>query len=561
MSATETPVVLSATRRSLAGGVDVEALRAELERTVEGEVRFDDQARGAYATDASNYRQVPIGVVVPASVDDAVAALGVCRRRSVPVVSRGGGTSLAGECTNVAVVVDWSRHCHGLLSVDPEARTCVVEPGIVLDHLNERLAEHHLEFGPRPATHSHCTLGGMIGNNSCGATAQRTGKVVDNVRRLEVLLADGTRCWVGPLADDELNERCARDDAEGRLLRELRAIRDRHGDQIRDRFPDIPRRVSGYNLDALLPEQGFDVAKLVVGSEGTLATVLAAELQLVPTLRRTSLVVLGYPDIATAADAVPGVLAAEPTALEAIDRKLVSFERTRSLNPDALDLLPDAGAWLVVQGGGDSREEADAAGDRILEAAGRQRDDDGVAWFDDPRKEQELWRVRESALGATSRLPGHSDAWPGWEDSAVHPDRLGDYLRDLRGLLDEFGYGEASLYGHFGQGCVHCRIPFELTTAPGVAAFRRFVERAAELVAAHGGSLSGEHGDGQARGELLPTMFGDEVVEAFGACKAAFDPDDLLNPGKVVDPFPLDADLRLGADFEHRSGPTWFRYP
>ncbi|MEZ5181461.1 MAG: FAD-linked oxidase C-terminal domain-containing protein [Acidimicrobiales bacterium] len=237
---------------------------------------------------------------------------------------------------------------------------------------------------------------------------------------------------------------------------------------------------------------------------------LAAELQLVLTAHEP--VVLGCsPDIAQPPTRSRACWPPRPTALEAIDHKLVSFERTRSLNPDALDLLPDAGAWLVVQGGGDSREEADAAGDRILEAAGRQRDDDGVAWFDDPRKEQELWRVRESALGATSRLPGHSDAWPGWEDSAVHPDRLGDYLRDLRGLLDEFGYGEASLYGHFGQGCVHCRIPFELTTAPGVAAFRRFVERAAELVAAHGGSLSGEHGDGQARGELLPTMFGDEV--------------------------------------------------
>jgi FAD/FMN-containing dehydrogenase/Fe-S oxidoreductase len=550
-------------RRRAPGGasVDVGALERDLRAAVDGEVRFDAGSRAAYSTDASNYRQVPIGVVVPRTVDAAARAVDVCRAHGAPLLSRGGGTSLAGECTNVAVVVDWSKYCNRLLSVDADRRTCVVEPGIVLDHLNALLADTGLEFGPKPATHNHCTLGGMLGNNSCGSTAQRTGKTVDNVQRLEVKLYDGTTLWVGPTTDEELRRLVAGGGRVGELYASMRELRDEYADEIRTRYPDIPRRVSGYNLDSLLPEKGFHVAQALVGSEGTLATILRAELKLVPRVKKATVVMVAFDDIAAAGDAVPAILPSKPIALEGLDDKLVDFQRTKHLNPDALDLLPQGGAWLLVQMGGDTKDEADAAADEMLRLLDLSRASDRVTFYDDPDHERQLWRVRESGLGATARVPGRRDSWPGWEDSAVDPADLGDYLRDLQALFDRYDLSQASVYGHFGQACVHCRIPFDLVTADGVAAFRSFLEDAADLVASYGGSLSGEHGDGQARAELLPRMFGPTIVAAFGRMKAIFDPDDRMNPGKVVAPYRVDENLRMGVDYHHDAGPTAFTYP
>ncbi|PZG01747.1 FAD-binding and (Fe-S)-binding domain-containing protein [Micromonospora deserti] len=542
------------------GDIDLAALAADLRAEVDGEVRFDAGSRGAYSTDASNYRQVPLGVVLPRTVEAAVAAVAVCRRHRAPLVSRGGGTSLAGECTNTAVVLDWSKYCHRLLEVDPEARTCLVEPGIVLDSLNEQLAPTGLEYGPRPATHNHCTLGGMLGNNSCGSTAQRTGKVVDNVVELDVLLYDGTRMWVGETSDEEYAEIQRRGGRQAEIYRQLRALRDEYLGDLRTRYPKIPRRVSGYNLDSLLPEKNFHLAQALVGSEGTLVTILRARLRLVPMVKAASLVFLRYPDIAAAGDDVPRILEHQPIALEGLDDKLISFERRKSLHPRVLHELPGGGAWLMVQLGGDTNEDAQAAADRLLAAVCR---DGGptVQKFADPADEQRMWEVRSSALGATAHVPHAQDTWPGWEDSAVAPDRLGDYLRDLQRLYQEYGFEQVSLYGHFGQGCIHTRIPFRLRTADGVRQFRSFLERAADLVAAYGGSFSGEHGDGQARGELLPKMYGDRLVRAFGQVKAIFDPDDRMNPGKVMPPHPLDRQLRLGVDYNHGDVDTVFAYP
>lgn len=530
-------------------GIDVAALRAELERRVDGEVRFDAGSRAAYSTDASNFRQTPIGVVVPRTPEAAVEAVAVAREFGAPVLSRGGGTSLAGQCTNTAVVIDWSKYCRHIESVDAEKRTCVVQPGIVLDQLNRELADTGLRFGPEPATHMNCTLGGMIGNNSCGATAQSTGKVVDNVVRMEVLLYDGTRFWCGPTDDEEYAAVERRGDLRAAVYRSLRRLRDEYADEIRARYPDIPRRVSGYNLDSLLPEHGFDVAGLLVGSESTLVTVLRAELKLIPVVPQRTVVVLGFPDIATAADAVPAILPHEPLALEGVDDKLIRDERIKHLNPEALGQLPKGNAYLMVQFGGRTQDEADRRAHRMVDALGESEHDPDVSFLDDPRHEDELWQVREAGLGATAHVPGRPDTFEGWEDSAVPPERLGEYLRRLSSLYREFGYESdtgPSLYGHFGQGCVHTRIPFDLYTAEGVATYRRFMERAADLVAELGGSLSGEHGDGQSRGELLGRMFGPELVEAFGRLKAVFDPQDRMNPGKVVAPHPLDDKLRLG---------------
>lgn len=533
---------------------DLERLERDLSATVEGEVRFDAGTRGAYSTDGSNFRQVPIGVVLPRTVEAGAAAVAACRAHGVPLLSRGGGTSLAGQCTNTAVVIDWSKYCNRVLDVDAEQRTCVVEPGIVLDVLNDQLKPAGLRFGPEPATHMNCTLGGMIGNNSCGATAQRTGKVVDNIAALEVLLYDGTRFWCGPTSDDEFAAIERRGDQRARIYRRLRQLRDTYADQIRAAYPDIPRRVSGYNLDSLLPTRGFDVAGLLVGSESTLITVLRAKLKLVDVLTERSLVVLGYPSVEAAADAVPSILAQkhQPIALEGLDHKLINDETIKQMNPQALAELPDGAAFLMVQFGGHDREEVDQAGQGMLDALHETEHEPSVSFYDDPAKEDELWAVREAGLGATAHVPHMRDTFEGWEDSAVHPDRLGDYLRDLQKLYDEFDYSNEampSLYGHFGQGCVHTRIPFDLYRTEGVAHYRRFMERAADLVVSYGGSLSGEHGDGQSRGELLVKMFGPEIVGAFGELKAIFDPGDKMNPGKVVHPARLDRHLRLGGDW------------
>ena len=542
-----------------------DGLERDLRGRVDGEVRFDAGTRGAYSTDASNFRQVPIGVVLPRTPEAAVEAVAVCREYDVPVLSRGGGTSLAGQCTNAAVMLDWSKYCHRIVSVDEQERTAVVEPGIVLDLLNENLSGRGLRFGPEPATHMNCTLGGMIGNNSCGATAQRTGKVVDNIAALEVLLYDGTRFWCGPTGDDEYRRVERRGDRRAEIYRRLRRLREEYAELIRKRYPDIPRRVSGYNLDSLLPEHGFDIAGLLVGSESTLVTVLRAKLKLIPVLPERSLVVLGYPSVAQAADAVPAILPHHPIALEGLDSRLIHDEQAKHLNPQALKELPEGSAFLMVQFGGNSTGEVDQAAHRMLDALHDTEHDPSAEFFDDPARENELWQVREAGLGATAHVPHHRDTWEGWEDSAVAPERLGNYLRDLNRLYDEFGYSDESmpaLYGHFGQGCVHTRIPFDLYTTEGVATYRQFMERAADLVVKHGGSLSGEHGDGQSRGELLVRMFGPELVRAFGELKDIFDPGNRMNPGKVVRPAGLDEHLRLGGDWAPGTPQDlFFRYP
>ncbi|MFK4144777.1 FAD-binding and (Fe-S)-binding domain-containing protein [Streptomyces sp. NPDC004065] len=542
--------------------LDVAGLRAALRDAVDGEVRFDAGSRGAYVTDGSNYRQVPIGVVVPRTVEAGAEAVRVCARFGAPVLSRGGGTSLAGQSTNTAVVIDWTKYCHALVSVDPDARTCVVEPGIVLDRLNQRLAGHRLQFGPKPSTHSHCALGGMIGNNSCGASAQAYGKTVDNVRRLEILTYDGLRTWVGPTPRDERDRIAAEGGRKAEIYAGLDRIATEYLADIRRGYPKIPRRVSGYNLDSLLPENGFDVARALVGSEGTLVTVLRAELDLVPVPAYQSLLVLGYDDICRAGDDVARLLEhCSPTQLEALDGRMAQLMREEGAHLDSLAVLPEGDSWLMVQFAGHSQEEVDEQAHKLLHALGRTEKDTDVAFSDDPEREQRMLKTREAGLGVTARPPDDRETWEGWEDSAVPPERLGDYLRDLKELFQEFGYDHPSLYGHFGQGCVHTRIPFGLKTAEGVADFRRFVERAADLVASYGGSLSGEHGDGQARGELLTRMFGERLVTAFGELKTLFDPGNRMNPGKIVDPNPVDGQLRLGPAWRPAAPHTHFGYP
>ncbi|GIH19902.1 FAD-binding and (Fe-S)-binding domain-containing protein [Rugosimonospora africana] len=550
-----------ARKPSEAGGEQPFELSEALREAVRGEVRFDPGSRAVYSTDASNYRQVPIGVVIPRDIDDVVAAVEVCRRYDAPVFSRGGGTSLGGQCTNVAVMLDLAKYVNAVESVDAEHRTAVVQAGIVLDELNKATRPHGLVFGPKPATHDHCTIGGMLGNNSCGSTAQWSGTTAANVRRMEVLTYDGVRMWVGPTSDEEYQRILDEGGRRAEIYRQVHDLRDAYLGQIRTGYPQLPRRISGYNLPDLLPENGFNLARALVGSESTCVTILRAELDLLPEPTHVALLLAGYDDIASAADRVPLVNEHHPYILEGLDNKLIEYERDRRMNTVALHELPPAGAWLMVKLTGESDEEARTRAEELRDALDK---DGGLRThrlLADPEHQAELDSVREAALGATARVPGMADTWPGWEDSAVPPERVGDYLRDLGKLLDEYGYGAASLYGHFGHGCVHTSIPFDLVTAAGIADFRSFVTRAAHLVVTYGGSLSGEHGDGQARGELLPIMYGEDLVRAFGRFKAIFDPAGRMNPGKVIDPNPLDGQLRLGTDYAPPVQRTHFEYP
>ncbi|MGA4789518.1 FAD-binding and (Fe-S)-binding domain-containing protein [Nocardia sp. AB354] len=535
-------------------------LEQQLRASVRGEVRFDAGSRAAYSTDGSNYRRVPIGVVVPRTPEDAAAAIDVCRAHGAPVLSRGGGTSLSGQCCNVAVVLDWSKYCDRLVSVDEQARTAIVEPGIALDPLNDLLEPYGLMVGPRPSTHVSCTIGGMIGNNSCGSTAQAFGKMVDSVRRLEILTYDGMHAWVGQTGEEQAEKIIAEGGRLGKIIEGLRDIRDRYADDIRQRYPDIPRRVSGYNLDSLLPEKGFHLAQALVGSESTLVTVLRAEIELVPRPAAVALAVLGFSDIYAAADAVPHVLRHQPKALEGLDDRLVGLEHSRHLAEQAIRQLPDGRGWLMVQFDGADQDEADNKAHAMMNDL-KKRTGATATLLDDPRRQKEIWAAREAGLGATAYPPDGPETHEGWEDAAVPPDRLGDYLRDFDKLLRRYQYGSSSLYGHFGQGCVHTRIPFDLRTAEGIAHYRHFVEEAARLVVSYGGSLSGEHGDGQSRSALLPIMFGDNIIEAFRELKTLFDPDNRMNPGDIVHPKAPTEDLRQGVDYRPWEPSTHFAFP
>jgi FAD/FMN-containing dehydrogenase/Fe-S oxidoreductase len=508
-------------------------LEARLRAKLRGDVQFDPGSRALYATDASNYRQLPIGVIRPRDAADVEMALAECRALGAAVLPRGGGTSLAGQCANVAVVFDFSRYMTGLVSIDPAAKMAVVQPGIVLDRLRDAAEKFELTYGPDPATHSRCTLGGMIGNNSCGVHGLMAGKVVDNVESLDVALYDGTRMTVGKTSDAELERIIREGGRRGEIYAGLKSIRDRYSDLVRARFPRIPRRVSGYNLDELLPENGFNVARALVGTEGTCATVLEARLNLTESPQHRVLTVLAFPDAFAAADAVPAALEHKPIGLEGFDQMLVDFMRRKGLASAQLQKLPPGQNFLLVEMGADSEEEAQQKARRIAEAS-QKWPVKPVAHICSAEEAASVWYVRESALGAVVFVPGEPDRHEGWEDSAVPPEKLGDYLRAIKELMSEYGYS-TPLYGHYGQGCVHMRVNFDYRSELGLRKFREFMERATDVVLRFGGSLSGEHGDGQSRAALLPKMFGPELMEAFREFKRLWDPDNRMNPGKLVD--------------------------
>ena len=491
----------------------------------------DDSARrrAEYSADASNYRVVPSVVVFPRHIDEAAAALDVARRAGVPVTSRGAGTSIAGNAVGSGVVLDFSKHLNRVLSVDPEARTAVAEPGAILDDITAAAAGHGLRFGPDPSTHSRASIGGSIGNNACGSRALRYGRTADNVVSLDILTAAGERLTARRMGRDGLS-------AAGPIGAALDALTGAHLGMIRAEFGRFTRQVSGYSLEHLLPENGADLARFLAGTEGTLGMITGATVALVPSPKAVALAVLGYPGMPEAADAVPALLPHQPVAMEGMDARLVGVFRARR-GDAAVPALPRGQSWLFVETAGDTEAEARAAAARLIADAGCL---DSLVVTGAPARA--LWRVREDGAGLGSRTPADAPAWPGWEDAAVPPRQLGAYLRDFAALMAEHGLDGLS-YGHFGDGCVHIRIDFPFASAPG--RYRRFVVAAAQLVGKYGGSMSGEHGDGRARSELLPAMYSAEAIDVMAAVKAIFDPGNVLNPGVLVDPAPLDADLRV----------------
>lgn len=539
--------------------IDALSLAARLRQQIAGDVRFDDGSRALYAADSSNYRQVPIGVVFPKTIEDVVATVAVCREFDAPVLMRGAGTSLCGQTCNIAVVLDVSRHLNRVVSVDPGDRTAIVEPGVICDTLRAAAEQHGLTFGPDPSTHSRCTLGGMVGNNSCGAHSVMAGKTVENIEALEILTYDGVRMWVGPTPEHELQRLIAQGGRRGEIYALLKALRDQHAERVRAQFPKIRRRVSGYNLDELLPENGFNVARALVGSEGTCAVVLQVKTRLVDSPPMRGLVVLGYDDIFVAGDRTPFVMQHGPVALEGLDTSIIEDLGKKGLLKENIALLPKGGGWLMVEIGAQSVDEATERAQRLIESETR------AGFARDTRlylgsEQQKVWAVREVGAGAGNAVPGvREEPYAGWEDAAVDPDRVGDYLREFSTLLKKYGY-RSSLYGHFGDGCIHGRITFDMRTRTGLDSMRSFMEEAADLVVKYGGSISGEHGDGQARAEFLPRMFSPEMMQAFRDFKSIWDPLNRMNPGKLVDAYKVDENLKYGPGYQPVQVKTRFSF-
>jgi FAD/FMN-containing dehydrogenase/Fe-S oxidoreductase len=552
------PLPLSSHAKPVDSFPQAAELEKELKRVVKGEVRFDRGSRALYAADGSNYRQVPIGLVIPRNDDDVIATVAACRKFGAPVLPRGAGTSLAGQTCNVAVILDFTKYMNKILEINPEERFARVQPGVVLDTLRGRAEKHQLTFGPDPSTHSRCTLGGMIGNNSCGTHSLLAGKTVDNVIELRILLYDGTLLTVG--ATDNEGDLEAIIDLGGRrgeIYSTLRAIRDQYADQIRAKYPKIPRRVSGYNLDQLLPESGFDVAKALVGTEGTCMIVLEAKVRLIQSPQHRTLVGLGYSDAYCAADHVPEILPFGPIGLEGFEGSIV--DGLKQINAPHIELIPEGRGILLVEFGSNDPTETERTAQRLIDHLKQTADPPSMRVYT-KAEARHVWKLRESGPRAAAAAPGAPPEWEGWDDAAVPPEKLGNYLRDIRKLLDEYHY-HTSFYGHFGHGCIHMRVSFDLQSDAGSRNYGAFVERAADLVVSYGGSLSGEHGDGQSRAALLPKMFGPELVRAFGEFKAAWDPDSKMNPNKVVNAYLPTENLRFGADYNPLEPTTYFQFP
>jgi FAD/FMN-containing dehydrogenase/Fe-S oxidoreductase len=535
---------------------DARKLARELQSAVRGSVSDDARSRALYAVDASNYRVVPDLVVVPADAEDLATAVTLTAAAGAPVVLRGGGTSMAGNAIG-GVVIDASRHVNRILGIDPDSRTAVVEPGVVLTDLLAAALPLGLTFAADPSSASRATLGGMIANNACGAHSVAWGTTADNVRSLDLVLADGTRCTVDAVGQREALAR--RPGREGELHRQLQAFVDRHELVIRRRFGQFTRQISGYALHRLLPENSYDVAGLLCGSEGGFAATLRATISLTPLPAAKVLCVLGFGDSITSAECVPVVLRHDPLTMESINIDLVERLPAEVRAAATAAGLPAGRAWLLVEMGGGDHASAVVAAEKMLEELRDSGSPATASLVTDPGAQRVLWRCRTDAAGLATRRADGAEAWGGWEDAAVPPYRLSDYLRGLDELLGRYGFSGAS-YGHFGEGCMHMRIDFDLLSRPGLTTYREFVQQATDLVVSLGGSVSGEHGDGRARSELLGRMYGADGLRLLSEMKDIWDPGRVMNPGVIVDPPAVDNGIRHDGPAKDRKPLTLFAY-
>jgi FAD/FMN-containing dehydrogenase/Fe-S oxidoreductase len=490
--------------------------------------------RALYSSDASLYRVVPLAVARPRDRDELLAVLDGARRVGVPITPRGAGTSCAGNAVGPGLVVDVSllRTIH---AIDPDAATATVDPGVVQESLQRAAAPYGLRFGPDPSTSTRCTIGGMVGNNACGPRALGYGTSAANMVDGEIVTGSGETLTLSSPG------------VTGQRVIDLVAA---NLGTVRTEFGRFGRQVSGYSLEHLLPEKGRDLARFFAGTEGTLGFATRLTVRLVGDPAHRVTVALGYATMADAADAMPVVLPFRPTACEGLDRRIVDVVR-RQLGDSAVPPLPRGDGWVFVEISGEDLAEATDRARKLVAAAGAIE-----GWVADPVSAAALWKIRADGAGLAGvslSRPAHG----GWEDAAVPPDRLGVYLRDFDALLTSYGL-EGLPYGHFGDGCVHCRIDFPLTALDGPLTYRSFVDEAARLAASYGGSMSGEHGDGRARSALLPAMYSPDAIALFGAVKHIFDPDALMNPGVLVDPRPVEADMREAA---RRTSALTLRHP
>ncbi len=524
-------------------------LEAPLAALRERGIHLDTSTRrlAEYAYDASNYRVEPLGVIFPRTAQEVAETLAVCHAFAVPVVPRGGGTSMAGGAIGPGIVLDFSRHMSAVLRIDKDARQATAEAGIVLttfQALVQQATGGELTFAPDPSSKSRATLGGSIANDACGNHSVRYGRTSDHIIALDLVTADGIRITAtrtgieATAAGDQAAEAKA-----ASLTTALRGLVDDSLSDFRLELERIPRQVSGFHLAHLLPEHGFDVSRSLAGSEGTCAIVVSATVQLVPTPAAALLLSLGYNDVVEAAQDVMSILEFAPAAIEGIDEAIVETMQYRRGTNSVLG-LPQGRAWLYVDLDGDNIAEVAATADRLLARLrenGRLVDGRVVP---DLEERASLWRVREDGAGLSARLHTGGESWPGWEDSAVAPENLAAYLSDFRELLARFDL-QGVMYGHFGAGCMHVRITFDPRTEAGRSVMEAFIRAAAELVVRHGGSLSGEHGDGRARSELLPIMYSQSMIDAFARFKNCWDSTGILNPGVLVGPDPFTDNLAL----------------
>ena len=547
--------------RSAIGPEAADLLAALLRGSIDGEVRFDKGTRALYATDGSNYRQAPIGVVIPRHVQDVETAVRLAREHRAPILARARARAWPGNAA-MSHLCSISRNTCTMLSTSMRQSSLGrVQPGCVLDHFRDTAKKQAgLTFGPDPATHSRCTIGGMLGNNSCGSHSLLSKKhgygvrMSDNTHSMDILLYDGTRMHVGPTSPEELAAHIAAGGRRGEIYAALRRLVERYGDVIREKFPKLERRVSGYNLDDLLPENGFNVARALVGSESTLVTVLEATLHLVPAPKERSVAMLGFKDLYTAAECGEEVLKFNPTACEGIDKLLFHYVKQKGDENASLAILPEGPAFLLVEFGGESKEDSDDQARRMMDRVQQLGDRAPVDMklYDDKKQEEMIWKVREGGLGSTAWIPGQPDTWPGLEDSAVPVDVVPQYLRELRALFHKYDYNPA-LYGHIGQGCIHCRVGFDLYTAAGHREIQAIHER-------------GRRAGGQLRRRrlrrawrrpgtraVLPRMFGNEIMQAFTEFKRIWDPANRMSTGKLVNlegaTYGITENMRVGPDY------------